>query len=123
MVKYSKQLRYQTPENIIVLGSGLALTAAAFWFRTDFVLHGGGAATIGIIFAYAGLAIPCNWLLALCTGGATICYSVAGFEQQSGSNGYLLTLAGICLSGLVMIISGMRYFKVKRSRVTGARAS
>lgn len=123
MVKNSKQLRYQTPENVIVVVSGLTLAVAAFWFRKDFVLHGGGAATIGIIFAYAGLVIPCNWLLALCTGGATICYGVVGFEQQSGSNEYLLTLTGICLSGLALIIGGMRYFKVKRSRVPAARAS
>src|ERR1700733_15199070 len=123
MVKNSKQLRYQTPENAIVVVSGLGLAAAAFWFRKDFVLHGGGAATIGIIFAYAGLVIPCNWLLALCTGGATICYSVVGFEQQSGPNGHLLTLTGICLSGLALIIGATRYFKVKRSMVPGARAS
>ena len=121
MIKQSTQPRYQTPQNLIVVVSGLALTAAAFWFRKDFVLHGGGAATVGIIFAYAGFVIPCNWLLALCTGGATICYSVVGFEQ-AGSNSYLLTLAGICLSALAVIIAGLKYLKLKTNRLPGEHA-
>lgn len=121
MVEHSKHLRYQSPQNVIVVVSGLALTVAAFWFRKDFFLHGGGAATIGIIFAYAGLVIPCNWLLALSTLGATICYSVVGFAQW-GSNGYLLTLIGTCFSLLAVIIGGTGYRKEKRNRIPSAHA-
>lgn len=101
----------------IVLIAGLILAPSSFWFPKESLLHGGGGATIGILFVIAALSSRCNWVLALLAASAASFCMVGGF----GTNHFADAGRMFSIIGCGIAILGFLLWFVMKVRSSNSR--